>query len=118
MGALDHVAIALANSAAAALQVTLLLYWLRRHTGPLGLRALANSTVRVLAACAVMAVVLELGRRRYAFAESRNELERLAYYLALCGAGGLSFLLAARLFRVRELSALERAVRRRLARAK
>jgi hypothetical protein len=74
--------------------------------------------MRVLAASAVMALVLELGRRRYPFAESHDELERIAYYLALCGAGGLSFLLAARLFRVRELSALESAVRRRLARAK
>jgi putative peptidoglycan lipid II flippase len=117
MGSLNHVAIALANSAAAAVQVGLLLYWLRRHTGGLGLRALGQSTLRVLAASGVMALVLALGRARYPFAHSQSELERLAFYLLLCAAGALSFLVAARLFRVRELGALERAVRRRLKRA-
>jgi putative peptidoglycan lipid II flippase len=117
MSSLNHVAIALANSAAAAVQVSLLLYWLRRHTGGLGLRALGQSTLRVLAAAGVMALVLALGRARYPFAHSQSELERLAFYLLLCAAGALSFLLAARLFRVRELDALESAVRRRLKRA-
>jgi putative peptidoglycan lipid II flippase len=117
MPALDHVAIALANSAAAVVQVTLLLYFLRKHTGPLGLRALALSTLRVLAACSLMALVLELGRRQYAFVSPGHELTRLIWYLGLCGAGALTFLVAARLFRVSELTALESAVRRRLRRA-
>jgi putative peptidoglycan lipid II flippase len=117
MHVLDHVAIALANSVAAAMQLSLLLYWLRKHTGRLGLWALAKSTLRVLAACAAMAAVLAWGRRQYPFAEPGHELERLAWYLGLCALGALSFLLAARLFRVRELTQLESAVRKRLSRA-
>jgi putative peptidoglycan lipid II flippase len=117
MGSLSHVAIALANSVAAAVQAGLLLYWLRKHTGPLGLRALGQSTSRVLAASAVMVLVLELGRRQYPFAQPGDELTRLLCYVALCSAGGLTFLVAARLFRVRELTQLESAVRRRLRRA-
>jgi putative peptidoglycan lipid II flippase len=117
MHTLNHVALALANSAAAALQLTLLLLWLRRQTGPLGLRALGASTLRVLAACACMALVLELGRRQYPFAAPGHELERVAFYLGLCAVGALTFLAAARLFRVQELRALESAVRRRLRRA-
>lgn len=117
MSRLSHVAIALANSCAAAAQVGLLLFWLRKHTGPLGLRALALSTLRVLLACAPMALVLEFGRRQYAFASPGHELTRLVCYVGLCAVGGLSFLIAARLFRVKELTALESAVRRRLRRA-
>ena len=37
MGPLDHVALAIANSVAAVVQLGLLLLWLRKHTGPLGL---------------------------------------------------------------------------------
>jgi putative peptidoglycan lipid II flippase len=117
MGSLNHVAIALANSVAAALQLGLLLYWLRKHTGPLGLRALAKSTLRVIAASGAMALVLELGRRQYAFARPGHELIRLACYLGLCALGALTFLVAARLLRVSELTQLESAVRRRLRRA-
>jgi putative peptidoglycan lipid II flippase len=117
MAPLNHVAIALANSVAAAVQAALLLYWLRKHTGPLGLRALGQSTLRVLAASAVMALVLELGRRQYPFVRPGHELTRLACYVALCAAGALTFLASARLFRVSELTQLETAVRRRLRRA-
>jgi putative peptidoglycan lipid II flippase len=117
MSRLNHVALALANSLAAALQVGLLLFWLRRHTGPLGLRALAASTLRLLAACAVMGSVLSLVAGRYDWVHATSELTRLLWYMAVCGAGLLSFVVAARLLGVRELATLERAVRRRLRRA-
>jgi putative peptidoglycan lipid II flippase len=117
MRQLDHVALALANSLAAALQVGLLLFWLRRHTGPLGLRALLASSLRLVAACAVMGAVLAVLASRYDWAHSRDELTRALWYLALCVAGLVSFVVAARSFGVRELAQLERAVRRRLGRA-
>lgn len=117
MRALDHVALAIANSAAATLQVLLLLFWLRRHTGPLGLRALLTSTLRLAGACAVMGVVLWLLAGRYDWAGSHSELTRLVWYVAVATAGLVSFVVAARSLGVRELAILERAVRRRLGRA-
>ncbi|HEX6245844.1 MAG TPA: lipid II flippase MurJ, partial [Polyangiales bacterium] len=117
MSRLNHVALALANSLAAALQVGLLLLWLRRHTGPLGLRALGVSTLRLAAACSIMGAVLWVAAARYDWVHPSSELSRVIWYGAVCGAGLVSFVLAARLFGVRELATLERAVRRRLRRA-
>lgn len=117
MSRLNHVAIALANSLAAALQVGLLLFWLRRHTGPLGLRALLGSTLRLAAACAVMGAVLYALAARFDWVHARDEVTRALWYLAVCAAGLVSFVLAARVLGVRELALLERAVRKRLRRA-
>lgn len=113
MPSLNHVGIALANSGAAAVQVALLLYWLRRHTGPLGLRKVAGSAARILAAALVMAGCLLALARRYDWLHPGSELARIAWFLALCGAGAAIFALAARAFGVRELSELMRALRRR-----
>jgi putative peptidoglycan lipid II flippase len=117
MSSLNHVALALANSVAAALQVGLLLFWLRRHTGPLGLVALFKSTLRLLAASGVMALVIWMLVGRYDWAHSRDEITRALWYVSVCTAGLVSFVVAARSFGVRELATLERAVRRRLGRA-
>lgn len=118
MSSLDHVAIALANSAAAATQVGLLLYWLRKHTGPLGLWALAGSTSRIVGAALIMGAVAFWLAAQYPWTAPHRELTRAAYFVVVCAASLLSFILAARAFGVRELTQLERAVRRRLNRAK
>jgi putative peptidoglycan lipid II flippase len=117
MPSLNHVGIALANSGAAAIQVALLLFWLRRHTGPLGLRKLAGSAARILAAALVMTGSLLALVRRYDWLRPGSELARLGWFVALCTAGALIFVLAARLFGVSELRELARALRRRKNRA-
>jgi putative peptidoglycan lipid II flippase len=117
MPSLNHVGIALANSGAAAIQLALLLFWLRRHTGPLGLRNLAGSAARILAAALVMTGSLLALVRRYDWLHPGSELARLGWFVALCTAGGLIFVLAAHLFGVKELGELSRALRRRKNRA-
>lgn len=117
MESLDHVALAIANSVAAVLQLTLLLLWLRKHTGPLGLRALLGSTLRIAAAALAMGAVLMLLARQFEWTTPGRELVRLLTYVGVGTAGVITFLLCARLFGVRELVDLERAVRRRLTRA-
>jgi putative peptidoglycan lipid II flippase len=114
---LNHVAIALANSVAAAVQLGLLLFWLRKHTGPLGLRAVATSAARILAASLVMTASLLLLVRRYDWLHPSSELARAGWFVALCSAGALIFLIAARLLGVSELTELKRALRRRKNRA-
>jgi putative peptidoglycan lipid II flippase len=116
MGALDHVAIALANSVAAAVQLALLLTRLRRHTGPLGLRAVGLSALRLSGACAAMGAVLWLAAGRVAWTAA-PELVRAAWLLGLCVLGGVVFLVTARVFGAPELSELAAAVRRRGKRA-
>jgi putative peptidoglycan lipid II flippase len=116
MSTLDHVAIALANSAAAALQLGLLLLMLRRHTGRLGLGAVLASGARLLVACAAMGAVLWWLAGRLAWTEA-PELERAVWLLALCALGATVFLVAARLCGSPELTELAAAVRRRGKRA-
>jgi putative peptidoglycan lipid II flippase len=116
MGALDHVAIALANSAAAALQLGLLLWQLRRRIGPLGLRAVLASALRLSVACAAMGALLWLAKSRVAWTGT-PELVRAAWLAGLCALGALVFLLTARLAGSPELTELTAAVRRRGKRA-
>lgn len=117
MGPLDHVALAIANSVAAVVQLGLLLLWLRKHTGPLGLRALATSVLRITAASLVMGAVMMGLASQFSWTEPARELLRLLCYVGVGSAGVLTFLIAARLFGVAELVDLERAVRRRMSRA-
>jgi putative peptidoglycan lipid II flippase len=117
MSSLDHVAIAIGNSAASVAQLGLLLFWLRRHTGPLGLRAVAVSAARILAASLVMTALVLALARNYDWLHPSSELARAGWFCALCAAGALSFVAAARLFGVTELAALKRALQRRVKRA-
>ncbi len=116
MGFLDHVAIALANSAAAAIQLALLLWMLRKHTGPLGLRALGLSALRITAASLAMGAALWAASRALDWAHA-PELLRASFFAGLCALGGLIFLLVAWLLRSPELQELAAAVRRRQKRA-
>jgi putative peptidoglycan lipid II flippase len=116
MGAFDHVAIAVGNSVAAAVQLMVLLWALRKHTGPLGLRALLVSALRITLASVGMGLALWAAARAIDWEHAR-ELVRASYFLALCAVGGVIFLVLARLFRSPELGELLDAVRRRRKRA-
>lgn len=117
MGPLEHVALAIANSTAAAIQVIVLLWWLRRRIGPLGLRAVARSVSRIGLASLAMAVVLHLSSRAFNWTRDVGELPRAGQLLFVLGAGGVTFLVVARACGAPELSELLQAVQRRRRRA-
>lgn len=116
MGSLDHVAIALANSVAATFQLALLLVRLRRHTGPLGLSAVALSSLRIALASLGMGAVLWFASQLLSWTHTA-ELTRLIALAVICTLGAVTFFLCARLVRSPELGELLEAVRRRRKRA-
>jgi len=113
MGPMLHVGLAVANSAAGFVQLGALLLWLRRLTGPLGLRSVAVSSLRTLLASAAMAAVVTGLDRMLQVALVQGELRRVLAYLALVVVGVLSFLAAASLLRCPELAQLRNSLRRR-----
>ena len=115
---LGHVAIALANALAAAVQLALYLQRLRKRVGPLGLGPVLSSGARVLAASLVLAFVGRVGARYVDWRTPAGELLRLAQFSLVAGSALAAFLLAALLLRIPELTELGRTVRRRANRAK
>ncbi len=116
MGALSHVAIALANSLAAAVQLAVLLYALRAKLGALGLGEVVKSALRTtLASVAMAAVCVTLSG--YVSFRDAGELVRVASLLGIMLVGGLTFLVGARVLKAPELDELLDAVRRRRKRA-
>lgn len=113
MSSLSHVAIALANSVAALVQLLVLLVLLRRHTGPLGLRAVASSAARISLSSLAAGIVLYLAARRLDFGPTQGEITRIAWYGALLALGALVFLGTAWLLRTPELRELKAALMRR-----
>ena len=116
MGSLNHVAIAIANSAAAALQLGVLLFALRQKLGALGLTEVASSALRTLLASAAMAVSCSLLAAQLSWSGT-SELPRIGALAGIMLVGGLTFLAAAWLLKARELTDLADAVRRRGKRA-
>jgi putative peptidoglycan lipid II flippase len=114
---LDHVAIAAANAIAATLQLSWLLHALRKHTGPLGLKAVLISAGRIAAAAAVMAIAARLLALQFDWVHPSSELARIGAYALVGTAAIVTFVAAAALLRAPELSELARAVRRRGRRA-
>jgi putative peptidoglycan lipid II flippase len=112
MRALDHVAIALANSLAAAVQLMALLWALRSKLGRLGLSAIAKSALKVLIASLIMGVAASWAQRLISWTQA-SELTRMAAFLTLLVFSAVVFLTAATLLRARELAELRSAVRRR-----
>jgi len=113
MGPLLHVGLAVANTAAGFVQLGALLLWLRRLTGPLGLRSVAVSALRTLLSSGVMAAVVVGLEAVLQVAQVQGELSRILAFLLLVGAGGLAFLAAAALLRSPELGQLKDSLRRR-----
>jgi len=116
MGALDHVAIAVGNSIAAAAQLGVLLWALRRKLGPLGLGEVARSAARTSVAAACMGTSAWAIARMVVWTEA-SELLRASALLGVTLAGVLAFLAASFVLRSPELDELARAVRRRGKRA-
>lgn len=114
---LSHVALAAANSFAAAVQLTVLLLALRKHTGPLGLGAVFRSSLRVLLASVGMAVVARAVAARFEWSHPSHELWRIGAFALVGLAAVVSFLLFAALLRAPELGELAATVRRRRSRA-
>ncbi len=114
---LDHVAIAAANAIAATLQLALLLFLLRRHTGSLGLKSVLVSAARIGLASLIMALVARLLAAQFEWAHPSSELARIGAYALLGVAAVVTFVAAAAALRAPELQELVRAVRRRGRRA-
>ncbi|MET0283399.1 MAG: murein biosynthesis integral membrane protein MurJ [Polyangiales bacterium] len=117
LGPLDHVAIAAANAIAATLQLGLLLWTLQKHTGPLNLKPVLVSAVRIGLASLVMAGVARWVASRFDWLHPSSELMRIAAYALLGAVAVVSFVAAAAALRAPELTELVRAVRRRGRRA-
>ena len=117
IGPFDHVGIAAANSLAAAVQLTVLLYLLRKHTGPLGLGEVFRSGARVLVASLGMAVVAHLVAAHFDWTHPKGELLRVAQFTLVGLLAVATFVLLALLMRSPELAELGRAVRRKRSRA-
>jgi putative peptidoglycan lipid II flippase len=117
LGRLSHVAIALGNSLAAAAQLGLLLWWLRRRMGPLGLWPVLTSAARALFASLSMAVVAHLIAREFDWAHPASELTRGVAFALVASLSVASFVATALILRSPELTELAAAVRRRRSRA-
>lgn len=114
---LSHVAIAAANSVAAVAQLGLLLYWLRRRAGPLGLAPVWQSAGRALIAAGAMAVVARLLAAQFDWTHPASELTRILAFAVVAGLALVSFVSTALILRAPELRELADAVRRRRSRA-
>lgn len=116
MGFLNHVAIAIGNSVAAAAQLGVLLWALRKKLGPLGLGEVWKSALRTVVAASAMGGVAYFSAGLLSWTQAA-ELTRAAGLLLVCAVAGLTFLAASVVLKSEELSDLKRAVQRRAKRA-
>ncbi|MDB4972825.1 MAG: putative peptidoglycan lipid flippase MurJ [Myxococcaceae bacterium] len=117
IGPFNHVGIAAANSIAASVQLVVLLRFLRKHTGALGLSAVLRSTARVALASLGMALSARWLASRFDWVHPSDELSRIAQFSFVGGMALVIFLGLAWLLRSPELGELGRAVRNRRKRA-
>lgn len=116
MGPFAHVGIAVALSVAGTAQLLTLLVLLRRRVGPLGLRAVAASAVKIFFASTVAGVAAHFVARLGDWSRGGNHLPNVAVLVGAILAGAVCFFGGARLLRVTELDGLIDAVRRRVRR--
>ncbi|UJR82728.1 murein biosynthesis integral membrane protein MurJ [Sandaracinus amylolyticus] len=102
---LDHVGIAIAISAAGALQLVMLLAMLRRKMGRLGLSEVAKGTLRIALACAAMGATSWAIARLVRWDDGASVVDMLVLAGAIA-AGGVVYLGAAWLMRAPELEAV------------
>lgn len=116
MGPMRHGGLTLAISLAAAFQLAALLGLLRRKTGPLGLRVVAEGAARMWASAALMGAavyaVALLGR----WERGGNDVRNVAVFLACVVIGAGVYFAAAKLLRVPEAQTLVGGLARRLRR--
>jgi len=115
MGPFAHVGVAMALSAAGAAQLFMLLGLLRRKVGRLGLRAVAQSALKVSVASAAMAGA-SLGVARFGTWEAGAGLVNALILIGAVVAGGVVFVAVAKALRAGELDEVLGALRRRVKR--
>lgn len=113
MGPMQHAGLAAATTGAAVVQLAALIWLLRRRSGPLGLREVGRSLVKVVIASGAMGVVVALMARLGEWDLGGNDPRNLAVFLATVTVGALSFVAIARALRAPELGDLREAIRRR-----
>ena len=116
MGMLNHVAIAIGNSVAAAVQLGVLLWFLRKKLGPLGLKEVLNSAGRTCVAASAMGLAAWAASNMLNWNQA-SELARGLSLVCVTLVGALAFVVACLLLRSRELRELRLAVQRRGKRA-
>jgi putative peptidoglycan lipid II flippase len=120
MATLAHVGLALAITLAGGAQLVTLLVLLRRKVGPLGLRAVAKSTARILVAALPLGVVVFFIARQAHWERGGNDPQNVVVFVVAVATGSASYLLAAKLLRAPELDdtfgALVRKLRSRMSR--
>lgn len=114
MEPMQHAGLAAATTAAAVVQLASLLWLLRRRTGRLGLREIAASAARILAASTAMAVILWVGVELGRWERGGNDPRNIVVFAAAVVAGALTYLGAAAVMGSPELRDLRDALRRRV----
>ncbi len=116
MQILQHTGLALATSISSIANFGALLWLLKLKLGPLGLRAVLKSLMGIALASLAMAGVLLLSlfllQTRFAWHQG-SSLASAFILVGLVALGMLSYLLAARIFKVAELSELRQIIQRR-----
>lgn len=111
IGTFRHVAIAIAITTAAMAQLLMQLYLLRRRTGDIGLGEVAGAALRMLVASVAAGAVMFVIARHGAW--HLGSTVRNAAVLAAAGAaGGVVYLVVAKLLRVQEIDAVLARLRR------
>lgn len=114
MGPLLHVGLALALTISAFANSVMLLWCLRRRMGPLGLKALAVTSIKALLAAAVMGIVVAVLLRYGAWSLPGHSLEKGAILCAAVAAGVIIYAAGCVMLRIPEASALAGLLRRKL----
>ena len=118
MGPWRHVGIAAAFSAAAVAQLGALLYLLRRRVGPIGLREVIGSSVRMGLAALVMAGVAWGIASFGEWGRGGNDPQNIFLFVGAVVGGAAVYLVTARILRAPELDDLVLALRRRAKRGR
>jgi len=113
MHPLHHAGLALANSLAAILNVSLLAYFFHTKTRGLQWRVLSRTTAKIVAATIPMAALVLFLRERVPWAESSGYSAKIPLLAGTILTGVLVFLVAADLFGIEESRSILRHVRRR-----
>jgi putative peptidoglycan lipid II flippase len=114
MGPMQHAGLAAATTAAAVVQLVALLWLLRRRAGRLGLKEVARSGLRVVAASAAMGGVAWFGARFGRWQLGGNDPRNLVVFVVTAVASAVTYLAVAALLRSPELLDLRDAIRRRV----
>jgi len=106
MASLKHTGLALANSLAAMVNVSLLLIWLRRKMGTIDWAGIIKSFIQIAAASAVMGWVSSWIAGRESWATPGLWGEKVIILAVAIGAGLLTYIAISHVLRNRELSFL------------